>query len=120
MLPQNTRGTIQKPVCVCVSLCVCVYLCMSLCVSVCILNIIYIIYIILSLLSLFLSLFLSQEWEDEQERVRMREVSKRLYAQLQDAEKKHQEDREKLQVCLSSLPLSFSLFISSSLLSAPH
>ncbi|XP_031431489.1 tuftelin 1a [Clupea harengus] len=38
-----------------------------------------------------------QEWEDEQERVRMREVSKRLYAQLQDAEKKHQEDREKLQ-----------------------
>lgn len=38
-----------------------------------------------------------QEWGDEQERARMREVSKRLYAQLQEAEKKHQEEREKLQ-----------------------
>uniref|UniRef100_W5LA88 Tuftelin 1a n=1 Tax=Astyanax mexicanus TaxID=7994 RepID=W5LA88_ASTMX len=34
---------------------------------------------------------------DEQERAKMREVSKRLYAQLQDAEKRHQEEKEKLQ-----------------------
>ncbi|XP_030639475.1 tuftelin 1a [Chanos chanos] len=38
-----------------------------------------------------------QELEDEQEREKMREASKRLYAQLQEAEKKHQEEREKLQ-----------------------
>uniref|UniRef100_A0A672KW16 Tuftelin-like n=1 Tax=Sinocyclocheilus grahami TaxID=75366 RepID=A0A672KW16_SINGR len=33
---------------------------------------------------------------DEQEKEKMREASKRLYAQLQEAEKKHQEEREKL------------------------
>ncbi|XP_062395091.1 tuftelin 1a [Sardina pilchardus] len=38
-----------------------------------------------------------QDVGDEQERARMREVSKRLYAQLQEAEKKHQEEREQLQ-----------------------
>ncbi|XP_041708866.1 tuftelin-like isoform X2 [Coregonus clupeaformis] len=38
-----------------------------------------------------------QEGEDEVERAKMREVSKRLYAQLQEAEKKHQEERERLQ-----------------------
>lgn len=35
---------------------------------------------------------------DEQEKEKMREASKRLYAQLQEAEKKHQEEREKLLV----------------------
>ncbi|CAL8360874.1 unnamed protein product [Arctogadus glacialis] len=34
---------------------------------------------------------------DEGERDNMREVSRRLYAQLQDAERKHQEERERLQ-----------------------
>uniref|UniRef100_A0AAZ3P0D6 Tuftelin 1a n=1 Tax=Oncorhynchus tshawytscha TaxID=74940 RepID=A0AAZ3P0D6_ONCTS len=48
------------------------------------------------LYSLFLSLCL-QGGEDEVERAKMREVSKRLYAQLQEAEKKHQEERERLQ-----------------------
>ncbi|XP_046906160.1 tuftelin 1a [Hypomesus transpacificus] len=38
-----------------------------------------------------------QEGDDEAERMKMREVSKRLYAQLQEAEKKHQEERERLQ-----------------------
>ncbi|XP_060777467.1 tuftelin 1a isoform X2 [Neoarius graeffei] len=38
-----------------------------------------------------------QEFADEQERERMREVSKRLYPQLQEAEKRHQEEKEKLQ-----------------------
>lgn len=38
-----------------------------------------------------------QGGEDEVERDKMREVSKRLYAQLQEAEKKHQEERERLQ-----------------------
>ncbi|KAF7708223.1 tuftelin 1a [Silurus meridionalis] len=38
-----------------------------------------------------------QEFDDEQERERMREVSKRLYAQLQEAETRHQEEKEKLQ-----------------------
>ncbi|XP_066540202.1 tuftelin 1a isoform X2 [Hoplias malabaricus] len=38
-----------------------------------------------------------QELVDEQERAKMREASKRLYAQLQEAEKRHQEDKEKLQ-----------------------
>ncbi|XP_054636625.1 tuftelin 1a [Dunckerocampus dactyliophorus] len=38
-----------------------------------------------------------QEASEEAERTKLREVSKRLYAQLQDAEKKHQEEREKLQ-----------------------
>ncbi|XP_036393764.1 tuftelin 1a [Megalops cyprinoides] len=39
----------------------------------------------------------SQDWEDEQESARLREVSKRLYSQLQEAEKRHQEERERLQ-----------------------
>ncbi|XP_034466870.1 tuftelin 1a [Hippoglossus hippoglossus] len=37
-----------------------------------------------------------QEVDDEAERTNLREVSKRLYAQLQEAEKKHQEERERL------------------------
>lgn len=48
---------------------------------------------------------------DEQERERMREVSKRLYTQLQEAEQRHQEEKEKLQVSLvpgSRLPFFFS------------
>uniref|UniRef100_A0A3B5MX71 Tuftelin 1a n=1 Tax=Xiphophorus couchianus TaxID=32473 RepID=A0A3B5MX71_9TELE len=35
--------------------------------------------------------------DEEAEREKLREVSKRLYAQLQEAEKKHQEEKEKLQ-----------------------
>ncbi|KAF7669743.1 hypothetical protein LDENG_00146830 [Lucifuga dentata] len=38
-----------------------------------------------------------QEVEDEVERNKLREVSKRLYAQLQEAEKKHQVEKERLQ-----------------------
>lgn len=41
---------------------------------------------------------LHQEVDDEEERNKLREVSKRLYAQLQEAEKKHQEEKERLQV----------------------
>uniref|UniRef100_A0A667YY32 Tuftelin 1a n=1 Tax=Myripristis murdjan TaxID=586833 RepID=A0A667YY32_9TELE len=41
--------------------------------------------------------FFSQEVVDEAERNKLREVSKRLYAQLQEAEKKHQEEKERLQ-----------------------
>ncbi|XP_028327285.1 tuftelin 1a [Gouania willdenowi] len=37
------------------------------------------------------------EADEEAERAKLREVSKRLYAQLQEAEKKHLEEREKLQ-----------------------
>ncbi|NP_001073470.1 tuftelin 1a [Danio rerio] len=37
-----------------------------------------------------------QDSMDEQEKEKMREASKRLYGQLQEAEKKHQEEREKL------------------------
>lgn len=39
----------------------------------------------------------AQEADEEAERAKLREVSKRLYAQLQEAEKKHQEDKERLQ-----------------------
>ncbi|MED6286304.1 hypothetical protein CHARACLAT_004597 [Characodon lateralis] len=39
-----------------------------------------------------------QDADDEAEREKLREVSKRLYAQMQEAEKKHQEERERLQV----------------------
>jgi len=39
---------------------------------------------------------------DEQEKEKMREASKRLYAQLQDSEKKHQEEREQLLVSTST------------------
>ncbi|KAM9723614.1 tuftelin 1a [Menidia menidia] len=38
-----------------------------------------------------------QDMDDEAERTKMREVSKRLYAQLQEAEKKHLEEKERLQ-----------------------
>ncbi|XP_038567360.1 tuftelin 1a [Micropterus salmoides] len=38
-----------------------------------------------------------QEADEEAERNKLREVSKRLYAQLQEAEKKHQEEKERLQ-----------------------
>ncbi|KAF3691942.1 Tuftelin [Channa argus] len=38
-----------------------------------------------------------QEADDEAERTKLREVSKRLYAQLQETEKKHQEEKERLQ-----------------------
>ncbi|CAJ1062268.1 tuftelin 1a [Xyrichtys novacula] len=38
-----------------------------------------------------------QDAEEEAERTKLREVSKRLYAQLQEAEKKHQEEKERLQ-----------------------
>ncbi|XP_013865150.1 tuftelin 1a [Austrofundulus limnaeus] len=44
-----------------------------------------------------------QDADDEAERDKLREVSKRLYAQLQEAEKKHQEERERLQAEGSSL-----------------
>lgn len=46
--------------------------------------------------------FLLQEVDEEAERAKLREVSKRLYAQLQEAEKKHQEEKERLQVTASS------------------
>ncbi|XP_047454509.1 tuftelin 1a [Mugil cephalus] len=39
----------------------------------------------------------TQDAEDEAERIKLREVSKRLYAQLQEAEKKHLEEKERLQ-----------------------
>ncbi|XP_054477361.1 tuftelin 1a [Anoplopoma fimbria] len=39
----------------------------------------------------------SQEADEEAESAKLREVSKRLYAQLQEAEKKHQEDKERMQ-----------------------
>ncbi|KAJ0066208.1 hypothetical protein NL108_001449, partial [Boleophthalmus pectinirostris] len=42
-------------------------------------------------------LFCPDEMEEEAERAKLREVSKRLYAQLQEAEKKHQEEKERLQ-----------------------
>lgn len=46
--------------------------------------------------------FLLQEVDEDAERAKLREVSKRLYAQLQEAEKKHQEEKERLQVTASS------------------
>lgn len=36
--------------------------------------------------------------DDEAERSKLREVSKRFYAQMQEAEKKHLEEKERLQV----------------------
>lgn len=45
-------------------------------------------------------IFLFQEDDEEAERTKLREVSKRLYGQLQEAEKKHQEEKERLQVSL--------------------
>lgn len=45
--------------------------------------------------------FLLQEVDEDAERAKLREVSKRLYAQLQEAEKKHQEEKERLQVTAS-------------------
>ncbi|XP_029359273.1 tuftelin 1a [Echeneis naucrates] len=44
-----------------------------------------------------------QETEDEEDRTKLREVSKRLYAQLQEAEKKHKEEKERLQAESSRL-----------------
>ncbi|XP_017280608.1 tuftelin 1a [Kryptolebias marmoratus] len=44
-----------------------------------------------------------QDADDEAERDKLREVSKRLYAQLQEAERKHQEERDRLQAEGSSL-----------------
>ncbi|XP_030604985.1 tuftelin 1a [Archocentrus centrarchus] len=38
-----------------------------------------------------------QDVDDEVERAKLREVSKRLYAQLQEAEKKHLEEKDRLQ-----------------------
>lgn len=38
-----------------------------------------------------------QEADEEAERTKLREVSKRLYTQLQEAERKHQEEKERLQ-----------------------
>lgn len=46
--------------------------------------------------------FLSQEVDEDAERTKLREVSKRLYAQLQEEEKKHQEEKERLQVAAAS------------------
>lgn len=46
--------------------------------------------------------FLIKEVDEEAERAKLREVSKRLYAQLQEAENKHQEEKERLQVTASS------------------
>ncbi|XP_056142463.1 tuftelin 1a isoform X2 [Lampris incognitus] len=40
---------------------------------------------------------IQEEAEEEAERAKLREVSKRLYAQLQEAEKNHQEERDRLQ-----------------------
>lgn len=45
--------------------------------------------------------FVFQEVDEEAERIKLRDVSKRLYAQLQEAEKKHQEEKERLQVTAS-------------------
>lgn len=42
--------------------------------------------------------FLCQEDDEEAERTKLREVSKRLYAQLQEVEAKHQEEKDRLQV----------------------
>ncbi|XP_035386691.1 tuftelin 1a [Electrophorus electricus] len=39
----------------------------------------------------------NQNEESEEDPARMREVSRRLYSQLQEAERRHQEEREKLQ-----------------------
>uniref|UniRef100_A0A3Q1FTZ5 Tuftelin 1a n=2 Tax=Acanthochromis polyacanthus TaxID=80966 RepID=A0A3Q1FTZ5_9TELE len=44
-----------------------------------------------------------QDADDEAERAKLREVSKRLYAQLQEAEKKHLEEKERLQAESSRL-----------------
>ncbi|XP_035283687.1 tuftelin-like isoform X1 [Anguilla anguilla] len=38
-----------------------------------------------------------QDWEDENDSSRLREVSKRLYSRLQEAEQRHRAERERLQ-----------------------
>lgn len=43
----------------------------------------------------------SQVTDNQEESVKLREATKRLYAQLKEMEKQHQEEREKLQVCLT-------------------
>ncbi|KAG9355304.1 hypothetical protein JZ751_000142 [Albula glossodonta] len=39
----------------------------------------------------------TQGWEDEDDSAKLREVSKRLYCRLQEAEQRHQAERERLQ-----------------------
>lgn len=48
---------------------------------------------------------------DDQEKEKMREASKRLYAQLQETEKKHQEEREKLLVSFQDVHTKHSLLV---------
>lgn len=43
----------------------------------------------------------SQVADNREETVKLRELTKRLYAQLKEMEKRHQEERERLQVWLS-------------------
>lgn len=45
----------------------------------------------------------SQVGDNQEESVRLREATKRLYAQLKEMEKRHQEEREKLQVCFCQM-----------------
>lgn len=47
-----------------------------------------------------MSLSVSQVADTQEESVKLREVTKRLYEQLKDMEKRHQEERERLQVRL--------------------
>lgn len=48
-----------------------------------------------------LSVCLLQVKDNQEESARLREVTKHLYAQLKEMEKRHQEERERLQVCLT-------------------
>lgn len=43
--------------------------------------------------------------------MRLREMTKRLYAELQEAEKRHQEDRETLQVSDTHTCILFSFHL---------
>lgn len=47
------------------------------------------------------SVCLLQVGDNQEDSVKLREVTKRLYAQLKEMEKRHQEERERLQVCLA-------------------
>lgn len=49
---------------------------------------------------MLLSLCLLQVQDNQEDSVRLREATKRLYVQLKEMEKRHQEERERLQVCL--------------------
>lgn len=42
----------------------------------------------------------SQVGDNQEESARLREVTKRLYAQLKEMEKQHQEEIDILQVCI--------------------